>query len=181
MPKRHIAPIVSGRIRLRLLEAGDLAMTLAWRNQDHIRRWFVHAGVVTPEQHAAWFQAYCQKDDDFVFVIEETESLRRAVGQVSLYHVDAASRRAEFGRLMIGEPSAARQGLARLATEAVVAHAFGPCGLEEVYLEVKEANGAAIGVYAACGFAEIGRGGGLVHMARRQARAVSMFDTRENG
>lgn len=171
MPKPHVGPLVSGRVRLRLLEAADLQMTLAWRNKDHIRQWFLHSGVVTASQHEAWFRAYLERDDDFVFVIEETESMRRPIGQVSLYHVDAARGRAEFGRLMIGDPAAAGLGLAKLATEAVVAHAFAACGIDEVYLEVKETNRRALGLYAACGFNETRRGDGLVHMARRRAGA----------
>ena len=54
MPKRIIAPLVNGRVRLRLLEEADLPMTLAWRNQDHIRKWFFHSDVITPEQHRRW-------------------------------------------------------------------------------------------------------------------------------
>ena len=62
----------AGRIRLRLLEEQDLPQTLAWRNQDHIRRWFFSSERLTPEQHAGWFARYRQRDDDFVFIIEET-------------------------------------------------------------------------------------------------------------
>lgn len=175
MSKRRIPPLVRGRVRLRLLEEADLPMTLAWRNQDHVRQWFHHSGMITAGQHAAWFRAYLERDDDFVFVIEETETLQRPVGQVSLYHVDDVLGRAEFGRLMIGDPAATGLGLARLATEAVVAHAFAARGLGEVYLEVKETNVRALGLYAACGFRETGRGGGLVHMERR-----SLCDTRGN-
>ena len=51
-------------------------MTLAWRNQDHIRRWFLTSDLISPEQHRAWFEQYQDRDDDFVFVIEETETLK---------------------------------------------------------------------------------------------------------
>ncbi len=70
MAKRLIPPIVGERVRLRLLEEADLPRTLAWRNQDHIRRWFVHSDVISPEQHRRWFGAYRERDDDFVFVVE---------------------------------------------------------------------------------------------------------------
>jgi hypothetical protein len=56
--KRHIDPIVNGRVRLRLLQEADLAMTRAWRNQDHIRPWFFTNDVVSEEQHRAWFDHY---------------------------------------------------------------------------------------------------------------------------
>jgi hypothetical protein len=81
-------------------------MTLAWRNQDHIRTWFFHSDVITPEQHRRWFDAYRGRDDDFVFVIEETEELRRPVGQVALYYIDWEPGTAEYGRLMIGDTDA---------------------------------------------------------------------------
>jgi len=50
-------------------------MTRAWRNQDHIRKWFFHSDPITTEQHLAWWQRYQDRDDDFVFIIEETETL----------------------------------------------------------------------------------------------------------
>ncbi|MGO9108310.1 MAG: GNAT family N-acetyltransferase [Thermoguttaceae bacterium] len=73
MGKRHITPLQTGRIRLRLLEEQDLPQTLAWRNQDHVRCWFFFSERLTLEQHAAWFARYRQRDDDFVFIIEEAE------------------------------------------------------------------------------------------------------------
>ncbi len=140
-------------------------MTLAWRNLDHIRQWFFHSDVITPEQHRAWWECYKDRDDDFVFVIEETETLKRPVGQVSLYNIDWALGRAQFGRLMIGDADARGKGLARLATARLVDEALGPWGLSEVYLEVLAANGSALAVYAACGFSETGRQGDNVMMS----------------
>lgn len=93
-----------GRVRLRLLEESDLSMTLAWRNQDHVRKWFFHSDIIAADQHRRWFEQYRDRDDDFVFVIEEAETLRRAIGQASIYNIDWAARRAEFGRLLIGDP-----------------------------------------------------------------------------
>lgn len=170
MPKRRIEPLVNGRIRLRLLEEADLPMTLAWRNQDHIRRWFLHSDVVTPDQHAAWFRAYQNRDDDFVFVIEETQSLLRPVGQASLYHIDRAAGRAELGRLMIGDAAAAGQGLAREATSCLVSAAFGIWGVETVYLEVKDTNAAALAIYRRCGFVTTGTRAGIEAMSVMRGR-----------
>lgn len=144
-------------------------MTLAWRNQDHIRRWFLTSAVITPEQHRAWFEKYRERDDDFVFVIEETETLRRPVGQAAIYRIDRERRRAEFGRLMIGDPEAHGLGLAHLTTARLVEYAMTACGLREIYLEVLDANQRAITVYTDCGFAIEGRHDGLVVMRRRSA------------
>lgn len=152
MAKREIAPLVSGRVRLRLLEESDLPMTLAWRNQDHVRKWFLHSDLITADQHRRWFEQYRDRDDDFVFVIEEAETLRRAIGQASIYNIAWADRRGEFGRLLIGDPQAAGLGLARTATELLVDEAISSLGLAELHLEVRSDNLPAIAVYRACGF-----------------------------
>jgi RimJ/RimL family protein N-acetyltransferase len=150
--KRQISPLVAGRVRLRLLDRSDLPRTLAWRNQDHIRRWFFYSERLTMEQHTGWFARYHERDDDFVFVIEETGNEPQPVGQVAIYNVDWTKGTAEFGRLMIGEADAAGRGLAREATQAVVNLALRQLGLREVYLEVIPTNQRAIHVYEACGF-----------------------------
>ena len=164
MHKRKIEPIVNGRVTLRLLRESDLPMTRAWRNQDHIRRWFFSTDVISEEQHRTWFERYKQQDDDFVFVIEETETLRRPVGQAALYRVDWTSRRAEFGRLLIGDAAADGMGLGRLATEALTKFAFDTWSMHEVYLDVLEANARAIKIYEQCGFVASRPANGSVHM-----------------
>src|SRR5262249_15184568 len=120
MAKRAMSIVAGQRVRLRLLTEADLPMTLAWRNQDHIRKWFLNSNLITPEEHRGWFSKYLARDDDFVFVIEEQQVLRKPVGQVSLYRIEWQLGRAEYGRLLIGEPDAAGRGLAREATAGVI-------------------------------------------------------------
>ena len=168
MAKRHIAPLVSGRVRLRLLEEADLPMTLAWRNQDHIRKWFLSSDVITSGQHRNWFERYRDRDDDFVFVIEETETLCRPVGQAALYRVNWDHGRAEYGRLMIGDAEAAGLGLATLATTRLLVLAFTEWGLREVRLDVLSGNAAALSVYGRCGFEATAEHDGLIDMVRRR-------------
>lgn len=155
MAKREIAPLVRDRVRLRLLQEADLPQTLAWRNQDHIRQWFVHSAVLTWDQHHTWCSNYFQRDTDFIFIIEDYQEHNRPVGQISLYNIEWEQRRAEYGRLMIGEASAAGKGLAKEATQLLLDYAFGPFGLTEVYLEVFSNNAPAIAIYRGCGFREV--------------------------
>lgn len=166
MTKRLISPLAGERVQLRLLDEADLPRTLAWRNQDQIRRWFVHSDVITPEQHHRWFEAYQERDDDFVFLIEETRDLQRPVGQVSLYRIDWARRQAEYGRLMIGEAEASGRGLAREATAVLIRFATTTLGIREIELEVFADNAAAIAIYSACGFRLQDHRGTLLHMVR---------------
>ena len=168
MGKRHVPPLETGRIRLRLLEEQDLSRTLAWRNQDHIRRWFFSSAPLAPQQHAHWFACYRNRDDDFVFIIEESGGQAlRPIGQAALYNIDWPQGTAEFGRLMIGEADAAGRGLAREATEAVIALALEQFGLREVHLDVLPNNVRAIGVYEACGFEVTGRTEKALRMSKR--------------
>ena len=169
MAKRSIPVLVGERVRLRPLTEADLPMTLTWRNQDHIRQWFLNPNFITPEQHKTWFAQYVERDDDFVFIIEEQDRLHKPVGQVSLYRIDWVQRRAEYGRLLIGEPDASGQGLAREATEVLLAHAA-ELGLTEIELEVLGSNDVAIALYRACGFRMVDDRNGLVRMLRHVGR-----------
>ena len=152
MPKRTIEPLVTERLTLRLLEERDLPATLAWRNRDDIRCWFLNPDKLVWENHLGWFRKYQERDDDFMFVIEENGNVQRPVGQIGLYRVDWEASQAEYGRLMIGEPTGAGRGLAQEATEALLGFAQISLKLRRVYLEVMNHNDRAIKLYQRCGF-----------------------------
>jgi RimJ/RimL family protein N-acetyltransferase len=159
MTKRSIDPINGERVRLRPLAESDLPMTLAWRNQDHIRRWFINSDLLTYEQHHGWFEQYARRDDDFVFIIEETEEMLKPVGQAAIYKIDWELQRGEFGRIFIGEPEAVGKGLAREATALILDYAFGQLRLKEVEAYILSANAASLAVVYSCGFSEAGGSG----------------------
>jgi len=181
MEKRPIPPWQSGRIHLRLLEAQDLPRTLAWRNQDHIRCWFFYRERLTLEQHTEWFGCYQRRDDDFVFILEETGDELRPIGQASLYNIDWAGRTAEYGRLMIGEADAAGRGLAREATNAIVSLAFEQLGLKEVHVEIIPTNFPSIELCEACGFEVTNRTDKVVRMSQRAVTRCVFSQTIGNG
>lgn len=171
MAKRDVVALEKEGVRLRLLEAEDLKMTLAWRNQPHIRRWFFYADVIGWEMHASWYEQYKTRDDDFVFIIEETHTLKKPVGQVAISHIDWSAKRAEYGRLLIGEPEARGMGIARAATNLLLEQAFAHWWLSEVYLHVYTANTAALAVYEACGFRVGSQTEDVLTMIKRQGMA----------
>ena len=166
MPKRPLPPITNANVVLRLIGQSDLATTRAWRNQDDIRKWFLTSSVISPEQHETWFAQYRDRDDDFVFIIEETETLRRPIGQVSIYGIDWPRRSAKFGRLMIGDPQARGRGLARRAVETLIEYSERDLGLDELHLEVLTGNAPAIGLYESCGFVRRDEVDGEIRMTR---------------
>ncbi len=152
MAKRSILPMKADPIRLRLLKRADLPMTLRWRNQDRIRKWFIHSTILTQEQHAAWFNRYLRRDDDFVFIIEETRLLKKPIGQISLYQIDWSRKRSELGRFMIGEEDARGKGFANRAVELLIGFAFRQWKLVEIHIDVFRENVAALALYQKCGF-----------------------------
>ncbi len=152
MSKPAFPPVMSETVRLRLLEERDLEMTLGWRNQENIRKWFLTNSPLSFNHHHAWFLKYQALNDDFVFVIESLPHGGLPVGQIALYRVDREERRAEYGRLMIGNPIALRQGIAREATRLVLRFAFETLSLREVVLFVLLENDAARRLYESVGF-----------------------------
>ena len=150
---------------MRLLQEADLPKTLRWRNQDDIRRWFFHSEIISQQQHIDWFKNYIYKDDDFIFIVEEIQKGYRPIGQVSIYHIDWAVQRAEFGRLMIGEPDASGKGYAFKASQMAANIAFFTMGLKEIYLEVFVDNKKAIAIYEKMGFKLLGISGNKQSMS----------------
>ncbi len=164
MPKRSVPPLSGRWVRLRLLEHGDLPLTLRWRNDDTIRPWFFSSDLISAPVHEQWWQGYRERDDDFVFIIEDTTLENQPVGQASVYRVDWDRKCAEFGRLMLGEPTARGRGLARDAVNVLTAFAFDGLGLTELSLQLKQANTVAASVYESCGYSVTDCSDGIVTM-----------------
>lgn len=150
--KRAFEPLTGDGVRLRLLQANDLPATLAWRNRDDIRRQFIHSDIIAWDQHVSWFEGYKSKNNDFVFIIEETGPVIKPVGQIALYHIDLEKGEAELGRLMIGDNTVRGKGYAKRATKLVLSWAFFTVGLQRVYLEVFKTNTTATNLYEGNGF-----------------------------
>ena len=151
MAKRPVPPLEGAGVRLRLLREEDLPLTLAWRNADCNRRWFLHSEPIAWEDHVAWFEKYRSLDDDFVWVIEQP-GVPSPVGQVSIYNVDPVRRRAECGRVLIGDLALRGRGLAREAIRTCVAWATGVLALTEVYCVILSDNLPSRGAFASAGF-----------------------------
>lgn len=140
--------IFGERTRLRPLSERDLANLAVWRNRHRMR--FTDSSSVTPEGQAAWYASYRRRNDDLMYVIETRDG--RAIGCVSLYHVDRAAATAEFGRLMIGSTEDEGLGYAVDASRALLEHARTALGLELVYLQVLADNRPAVALYEGLGF-----------------------------
>lgn len=174
--KLSLTPLAGVGFNLRLLGAEDLATTLDWRNREDIRHHFIKSEIISLQQHLSWWEEYCTRDNDFVFVIEETEKLNRPVGQVSLYNIDLKKGEAEYGRLMIGDSKARGRGLARRATEFLLTWAFNSLEIKRIYLRVLKDNTIAINRYRRVGFISCGDNGRLHLMSISKGSDPRMFE-----
>lgn len=172
MIKRHLSTIRVSSTTLRPLTEDDLALTLAWRNADCSRVWFSQPEPISWDVHCAWFARYRERDNDYVWVIEHGEP-SHPVGQLSLYNIEWQERRAEYGRLLIGDMSVRGKGIATLATRMCLQHAAGAMGLVEVFCFIKIDNVASRRACASAGFVETTSDGQMVRMEFRAAKAAS--------
>lgn len=75
-----------------------------------------------------------------------------AIGHIELMGLNPAQRRAHIGRVLIGEPAARGRGLGTELMTLLIAHAFGPLGLDTLTLNVYAFNTPAIACYERLGF-----------------------------
>lgn len=146
-------PIEGTNVRLRLLEASDIELTRKWRNQDHIRKWFVYTDIISEEQQTTWFQKYQNLDDDYVYVVEQRQEHGwLPVGQISLYAIDHRKKAAEYGRVLNGDDAAGGKGLFYEASNLMINYWKTNHQITDFFLEVKANNDRAIRLYERIGF-----------------------------
>ena len=101
----------------------DLELLRTWKNAN--RASFFHQEEILPEQQAAWFAALCEREDDFMFVVEEGGAavgcmgVRALDGTADVYNV-IRGRPEAGGRGVMSRALAAMVGFARLRLDAPV-------------------------------------------------------------
>ncbi len=145
--KADLTPFDYKNISLRLLRKDDLPETLLWRNT--YRAFFTYSDEIDLPSHLKWFENYLQKNDDFIFIIEN--QLQEKLGQVALYDINWAEKSAQFGRFLVN-PAFANQGYMSTACKASLLLARDVLELCSLMLEVKATNERAIRIYENCGF-----------------------------
>lgn len=161
---KSISTIPGTRINLRPLQLADLSLTLTWRNNPSIHKWFVYSESITWEQHLDFFNNYLQHSKEFIYIIELNDEAHTPVGQISLYNLNSETKSAEFGRLMIGEETARGKGYAEEATALLIKDAVVNKGLVEIYLDVFISNLPAVHIYSKLGFRVTGQNDNMYHM-----------------
>ncbi|WP_242221178.1 GNAT family N-acetyltransferase [Bacillus cereus group sp. BfR-BA-01380] len=156
--------IENDELILREIEEKDVEMVRIWRNQDHIRKYFINSGVINGDQQKRWFVAYENNDNDMMFIIEEKVNLQKPIGAVALYNIDFHNQSAEFGRLMIADKRVHGKGYGKKATQLACKYGFEKFSLSNIYLDVFFDNVAALKIYRDIGFTEVSRTSDLIRM-----------------
>ena len=138
------------KINLREIKYSDLPKMMEWRNKDEIRKWFFDETFLTMEKQKHWYENYLKNDSDLMFIIETKEGI--PIGTIGLQNIDKKNRKAEFGRMMIGEESYLGKGLASAATKALLNFAFDELNMNKIYLFVRADNLRVIRLYERCNF-----------------------------
>jgi len=140
-------PDTSTYLRLAHADLFDAICMAKWRtlHYQQFSTWI----KPTPDQVLQWLNSNKSRNDDMMLILESEEGVK--LGQMSLYHIDAEKKRAEFGRV-IRRVAGLQKGIMTKASEALLAWAFNELRLLEVYLEVFEMNHRAKRLYKKLGF-----------------------------
>jgi len=148
----HNYTIQAGNILLTPISKEDIEIMRGWRNSPLNNASFLKNSYITAEQQKQWFQRYCEKSDDIMFIVNDLTENNARIGMAGLYDIDHNKGTAEFGRLLIGEHSARGKGMGFLVTTILCEFAFNRLGLKEIKLEVFHENKIAYEIYRKVGF-----------------------------
>lgn len=137
---------------LRVITENDIELIRKWRNQEHIKKYFINNDYINKQQQQEWFKQYLNKSNDIMFVIEETLEFQKAIGTVALYNINLENKSTEFGRLMIGHTPSYGKGFGKRATILACKYAFEILGVSKINLNVLNCNFKAIQIYKQIGF-----------------------------
>ena len=146
----HNLSLSVSNVTLRQLEERDIERLRVWRNDPNNSKYLRKIGYITEEMQQNWFKNYLTNGDEVAFAIVETRFIREVVGSVSLYNF--SEKKAEFGKILIGNKQAHGKQIGYKSTIAALKIAFDFLNLEEVFLECNNSNHPAIRVYEQAGF-----------------------------
>lgn len=137
-------------IEIRQIEICDLEYLRKWRNTPSNCTYLSKLPYITTSMQEKWYYDYLNDENEIIFAIEERDNLKQIVGSVALYNI--SSKKAEVGKILIGEPKAHGLKVGVNALNAVMLIARKCLKLEELYLHVYKDNIPANIVYQQVGF-----------------------------
>ena len=152
MPLPLITRINAPRLHLRPVQAADLGALMQVNGDDAVTKFLPYASWTKLEDAQAWLQrmdTMAQAGESRQLVIVRNEDAA-VLGTVLLFRYEEGSARIEIG-YVLGRAHW-RQGYAREALQAVLAHAFGKMSIRRIEAQVNTANTASNALLLALGF-----------------------------
>ncbi|WP_081581595.1 UDP-4-amino-4,6-dideoxy-N-acetyl-beta-L-altrosamine N-acetyltransferase [Pararhodospirillum photometricum] len=141
----------SNRLLLRAIEESDLPIISFWRSQPEVYEYFYEYLPISVRQQKNWYEKQLQDSSEINFVVADIKT-GKAIGTVSIYHIDRRSRKAEWGRLIIGDPSARSGGKGAEIEALVLQYSFEHLNLNKLYCEVLLQNEKVVSLHKKFGF-----------------------------
>lgn len=141
-------------ITLNPIEVQDIEIIRLWRNEENYKNTFINTNSISSEDQLKWYKKYKENIEDRMFTIVYNNT---KIGTISLYNINYQNKRAEVGRLLIGDLNSRGNGIGLKAIDAICKYGFNRLGLSKITLEVFEDNIYARNVDNKAGFQMVGQ------------------------
>jgi diamine N-acetyltransferase len=142
--------LTSNRIILRAIEETDLPLMASWRSKPEIYEYFYEYLPISTRQQKNWYERQLSDSSEINLIVAQPSG--EAIGTVSIYHIDRRSRKAEWGRLLIGNADWRSGGIGSEIEALVLEYCFEHLNLHKLYCEVVSENESVVALHKKFGF-----------------------------
>ncbi len=135
-------------VRLRPVAPSDSARLLDWRNRPEVSAYMYTDHLISPEEHARWFQSAMAANDRRYWIIELDGE---PVGLANLSGIDETRRRCDWA-YYLAEPSTRGKGVGAAVEFSVIQFVFGRLRLNKLCCEVLLENQGVWKLHESFGF-----------------------------
>jgi UDP-4-amino-4,6-dideoxy-N-acetyl-beta-L-altrosamine N-acetyltransferase len=142
--------LIGKRIKLCAIEESDLEKMVSWRNNYDLYKVFFEFEPLSMATQRKWFEKYLTNPNEKLFIISTLEGC--PIGMVGLANIDLRNRKAEWGRILIGEKKYTKNNYGSEALLLIMEYAFEHLNLNKLYCYTLESNEKATSLYKVMGF-----------------------------
>ena len=140
-------------IKLRAIEPSEYELIRKWRTSPDVYMSFFEFNPISQKQNNDFYANASARTNEFNFCIETIKE-RTVIGTISLLNIDYRNRKAELGRVCIGDKNFLHKGYCSSAINLVKEYAFKNLNIRKLYCEVFNSNEKAVNLYKKCGFVQ---------------------------
>lgn len=141
----------SERIEIRAIEENELETIAAWRNDPAVYEFFYEYAPISLRQQKNWFDKQISNPNEMNFIVA-SRSEKKPIGTVSIYNIDRRNRKAEWGRLLIGDKNFLSGGYGSEIEALILEYCFEHLNLNKLYCDILKSNEKVISLHEKFGF-----------------------------